>query len=178
MSKLWSTCSSNWVRFQLNRQKVIKKNKRYLQIGYCSTKCWTVNPKWSTIFGDSLGLIVKFNFDSSFTKISICGNQKMKNDFFMQRKWKLSPATFFVVPSQTILCNIYSCNHPKTFCLPCILLLFVRTEIEVVKGYLFLANQRIVSDYPRIAKQRNISTVEIHPMAKIAPTADQISSQP
>jgi hypothetical protein len=57
-----------------------------LQMIFCSTKWWSLNPKCSSILGDCFGPIFELNFGTSFTKTSICGTQKMKNKFFMQRK--------------------------------------------------------------------------------------------
>jgi hypothetical protein len=73
---------------------------------YCSTKYWILNPKCSNIFWDCFGLIFKLNFGSSFTKTSICVTQKMKNEFFMQKKWKLPSATLFVIPS-CVVCRFH-----------------------------------------------------------------------
>jgi hypothetical protein len=82
-----------------------KKTEKNLQIVYCSTKYWIINPKWSNIFGNCFGPIWKLSFDSSFTKSINLWHSESKKWLFHAKKMK----TFF----SNIVCYSESNNFAE-----------------------------------------------------------------
>ena len=68
--------------------------------------CEIVYVRWSSILKKWGGIIVKLSFGGCFTKHLVFGTRKMENSFFVRQKWKLPPATLFVIPRCTCVHNM------------------------------------------------------------------------